>query len=44
MAGVTAFTGGTLGSRPTSTALEVGSALIASWTDGKVLLSSLDLG
>lgn len=39
MAGVTSFTGGTLGTRPTSTALEVGSVLVASWNDGKVLVA-----
>lgn len=39
MAGVTAFTGGTTGSRPVGTALEVGSRLIAEWSDGKVLVA-----
>jgi hypothetical protein len=39
MAGVTGFTGGTTGSRPTGTALEVGSSLVASWSDGKVLVA-----
>lgn len=50
MQGVTNFAGGTTGSRPLGTALEVGSTLIASWSDGKVLVaqganpSRIDLG
>lgn len=39
MNNVTTFTGGTIGSRPTGTALEVGATLIASWSDGKVLVA-----
>ncbi|MGE3175296.1 MAG: hypothetical protein AB7O97_21910 [Planctomycetota bacterium] len=39
MAGVGAFTGGTISSRPTATALEIGSTLIAEWSDGKVLVA-----
>ncbi|HEX6812322.1 MAG TPA: hypothetical protein VF384_11910 [Planctomycetota bacterium] len=39
MIGVTAFAGGTTGSRPTGTALEVGSFLVAEWSDGKVLVA-----
>jgi len=39
MAGVTSFVGGSIGSRPVGTALEVGSTLIASWSDGKVLVA-----
>jgi hypothetical protein len=39
MAGVTSFTGGTQSYRPTGTALEVGATLIASWSDGKVLVA-----
>lgn len=50
MAGVTAFQGGTTGSRPSGTALEVGSTLIAEWSNGKVLVAQgsrpnrIDLG
>ncbi|MCA8965626.1 MAG: hypothetical protein KDC48_12145, partial [Planctomycetes bacterium] len=50
MAGVTAFQGGTTGSRPNGTALEVGSTLIAEWSNGKVLVAQgsrpnrIDLG
>jgi hypothetical protein len=50
MNGVTAFTGGNLGSRPTSTALEVGAFVVAEWTDGKILVAQganprrIDLG
>jgi len=50
MAGVTAFAGGTIGSRPNGTALEVGSTLIAEWSNGKVLAAQganpkrIDLG
>jgi len=50
MAGVTAFTSGTTGGRPTGTALEVGATLIAQWADGKVLVAEganaqrIDLG
>ncbi len=50
MQGVTAFVGGTTSSRPVGTALEVGATLIASWSDGKVLVaqganpSRIDLG
>lgn len=50
MAGVTAFTGGTTGSRPTGTALEVGASLVAEWSNGKVLVAQgaspqrIDLG
>jgi hypothetical protein len=39
MNGVVAFQGGTTSSRPTGTALEVGSTLIAQWSDGKVLVA-----
>lgn len=50
MAGVSTFTGGTLGTRPTGTALEVGATLIAEWNDGRVLVAEganprrIDLG
>jgi hypothetical protein len=50
MAGVTAFAGGTTGSRPAGTALEVGAFLVAEWSDGKVLVAQganpnrIDLG
>lgn len=50
MAGVTAFSGGTTGSRPVGTALELGSTLVAEWSDGKVLVAQgsrptrIDLG
>jgi hypothetical protein len=50
MTGVTAFTGGTIGSRPNATALEVGSFLVAEWSNGKVLVAQganpnrIDLG
>jgi hypothetical protein len=50
MNGVTAFTGGTLGSRPTGTALEVGAFVVAEWTDGRILVAQganprrIDLG
>lgn len=50
MTGVTAFTGGTVGSRPNGTALEVGATLIAEWSNGKVLVAAgaspqrIDLG
>lgn len=50
MAGVTTFTGGTTGSRPTGTALEIGAVLVAEWSDGKVLVAQganpnrIDLG
>jgi len=50
MTGVTSFTGGTTGSRPTGTALEVGSTLVAEWSNGKVLVAQgaspqrIDLG
>lgn len=50
MSGVSSFTGGTIGSRPVSTALEVGARLIAEWNDGKVLIAEganprrIDLG
>lgn len=37
VAGVTAFAGGTIGSRPTGTTLEVGAILLATWGGGKVL-------
>lgn len=37
MAGVTSFTGGSIGSRPSGTALEVGSLVIAEWNDGRIL-------
>lgn len=39
MAGVTSFTGGSIGSRPNGTALEVGSTLVAEWSNGKVLVA-----
>ena len=39
MAGVTAFSTGTAGFRPTGTALQPGCTLIASWSDGKVLVA-----
>ena len=39
MAGVTQFTGGSTGSRPSGTTLEVGATLIAEWNDGKVLVA-----
>ncbi len=39
MAGVTTFVGGSIGSRPVGTALEAGASLIASWSDGKVLVA-----
>jgi hypothetical protein len=50
MNGVVAFQGGTTGSRPTGTALEVGSFVIAEWSDGKILVAQgananrIDLG
>jgi hypothetical protein len=50
MAGVTSFTAGSAGSRPTGTALEVGSILIAQWNTGHVLVAQganprrIDLG
>ena len=50
MAGVTTFVGGTTGSRPTGTALEVGSYVVAEWSDGKILVAQgantnrIDLG
>lgn len=50
MNGVTAFAGGTTGSRPTGTALEVGSFVVAHWSDGKILVAQganpnrIDLG
>ncbi|MBL8734463.1 MAG: hypothetical protein JNN13_18955 [Planctomycetes bacterium] len=50
LAGVTTFTAGTIGSRPTGTALEVGSYLVAEWNNGKVLIAQganpnrIDLG
>lgn len=50
LAGVTAFAGGTIGSRPVGTALEVGATLVAEWSDGKVLVAQganpnrIDLG
>lgn len=50
MAGVTSFVGGTTGSRPNGTALEVGSYLVAEWSNGKVLVAQggnprrIDLG
>jgi hypothetical protein len=39
MAGVTSFTGGTVGSRPASTNLEVGAFVVAEWSDGKILVA-----
>ncbi len=39
MNGVTAFTGGSVGSRPNSTALAAGATLIAEWNNGKVLVA-----
>ena len=39
MAGVTAFTSGTTGGRPTGTALEVGASVVAHWADGKILVA-----
>jgi hypothetical protein len=50
MTGVTAFAGGSIGSRPAGTALEVGATLVAEWSDGKVLVAQganpqrIDLG
>jgi hypothetical protein len=50
MNNVTSFTGGTIGSRPVGTALEVGATLIASWSSGHVLVAEglnprrIDLG
>lgn len=50
MAGVTAFAGASLGSRPTGTALEIGATLIAQWSTGHVLAAQganprrIDLG
>lgn len=50
MAGVTAFAGASLGSRPTGTALEIGATLIAQWNTGHVLVAQganprrIDLG
>lgn len=50
MAGVTAFTSGATGGRPTGTALEVGASTIALWADGKILVAEganprrIDLG
>lgn len=50
MAGVTSFTGGSIGSRPIGTALEVGAFVIAEWSDGKILAAQganprrIDLG
>ena len=50
MAGVTAFLGGTTGSRPNGTALEVGSFVVAEWSNGKILVAQganpnrIDLG
>lgn len=50
MAGVTSFTSGTIGGRPTGTALEVGAFTIAQWLDGKILVAQganpnrIDLG
>lgn len=50
MTGVTSFDGGTSSFRATGTALEVGATLIASWSDGKVLVAEganpkrIDLG
>jgi hypothetical protein len=39
MAGVTSFLGGTVGSRPAATALEVGAFVVAQWSDGKILVA-----
>jgi hypothetical protein len=39
LAGVTSFAGGTTGSRPTGTALEVGAFVVAEWSDGKILVA-----
>lgn len=50
MTGVTSLAGGTLSSRPTSTALEVGAFVVAEWSDGKILVAQgtnprrIDLG
>lgn len=39
LANVTSFTGGTIGSRPSGTALELGAFTIAEWSDGKILVA-----
>jgi len=50
MTGVTTFTSGATGGRPTGTALEVGSTAVALWADGKILVAEgansqrIDLG
>lgn len=50
LAGVAQFTGGTIGSRPVGTTLEVGAYVVAEWSDGKVLIAQganpnrIDLG
>lgn len=50
MTNVSTFTGGSIGSRPVGTALEVGATLIASWNTGHVLVAEganprrIDLG
>jgi len=50
MAGVTTFTGGSIGSRPSGTAIEPGSRIIAEWSDGRILVAEganprrIDLG
>lgn len=50
MAGVTTFTGGSIGSRPSGTAIEPGARIIAQWNDGRILVAEganprrIDLG
>jgi hypothetical protein len=50
LAGVTSFLGGSVGSRPNGTALEVGSFVVAEWNNGKILVAQganpnrIDLG
>jgi len=50
MNGVTSLVGGTLSSRPTASALEVGAFVVAQWSDGKILVAQganprrIDLG
>ncbi|MBL8858299.1 MAG: hypothetical protein JNL28_07350 [Planctomycetes bacterium] len=39
MNGVTTFSGGSIASRPTSTTMTAGSSVIASWSDGKILIA-----
>ncbi|MBM3960953.1 MAG: hypothetical protein FJ306_03505 [Planctomycetes bacterium] len=50
MIGVTSFLGGSVGSRPNGTALEVGAFVVAEWNNGKILVAQganpnrIDLG